>query len=276
MVRNPSDQAVVTAHGGVPFLGDVAILDEAEKAAAVCDAILHLACPSTGESSYPEARRELERSRVGGARNLVKAATAQHVPRLVIGSGYWVYGDHSGLITEDTSTHPPEIVAHNWGAEEVGRAAHRPGVLDVVIVRPSMVYGNGAWFRGMLDAVRAGTYRYVGDGSNHWSTISWADCGEAFRAILEKGKGGETYLVTDDEPVAIRTLAEFVASNAGAPRPQGIAFKEAVREMGKDVATALRANLAASNVKLRSLGWQPKYPTYRDGLPGTIREMLAT
>jgi nucleoside-diphosphate-sugar epimerase len=275
MVRNPAQAAIVTASGGEPFLGDVAVPADVEKAVIGCDALLHLACPSTGESSDAEARRELERSRVQGARNLVAAAEAEGVPRLIIGSGYWVYGDQPHLITEDSSPHPPAIVAHNWGAEQVGRAAHRPGVLDVVIVRPSMVYGNGAWFRPMLDAIRAGTYRYVGDGSNRWSPLAWEDCGQAFRVILRNGKGGETYLVADDGPVAIRTFAEFVAAEVGAPVPQGIAFEEAVRTMGVEVATALRANQAASNAKLRSLGWQPKYPTYRDGLPGTIREILA-
>ena len=275
MVRKSEQQALVEASGGVPYLGDVADPVRAEEAASDCDAILHLAAPSDGDSSTEEGRQEFDRSRVRGARNLVAAARAKHVPRFLLGSGYWLYGDHPGVITEDSDSQPTEVVAHNWGAEEVARAAQQPGTLDVVIVRPTMVYGDGAWFRPMFDSIRNGTYRYVGDGSNHWSFIHRDDCGAAFLSVLDHGAGGETYIATDDEPVSIRTFSEFVASELHAIKPEGIPLARATNELGRSVATALGSNQAASNRKLRTLGCRPRFPSYRVGVPPTIREMVS-
>jgi nucleoside-diphosphate-sugar epimerase len=273
MVRNRSQEELVRRSGGEPLLGDVGDPRQTEAGATGCDALVHLACPSSADTSDPKGLAELERSRVQGTRNLVAAALACGVPRLVIGSGYWVYGDHSETITEASAVHPPEVVAYNWGAEEAGRRAHQPGVLDVIIVRPGMVYGDGAWFRPMVDSIRGGTYRYVGDGSNRWSPISWEDCGAAFRAVVERGRGGETYLVADDHPVSVRTLVEFVASELGAPTPQGLPFEAAARDFGRGIATALSANQAVSNEKLRSLGWRPRFPSYREGVPVWLGRM---
>ncbi|MGP8078841.1 MAG: NAD-dependent epimerase/dehydratase family protein [Thermoplasmata archaeon] len=276
MIRRPDQVPIVTASGGVPFLGDVGRPEPAQEAAAGCDAILHLASPSGADHSTAAGRAEWDRSRVEGTRNLVRAAREEGVPRLVVGSGYWLFGDHPGVITEESPSQPSDIVSYNWGAEEVGRAAHQSGTLDVVIVRPSMVYGNGAWFRSMVDGIRTGTYRFVGTGSNHWSTVSVADCGEAFRTVIERGRGGDTYLVADDEPVTVRDLTAFVASELGESAPGGIPVERAVRDLGPSVASALSANQAVSNGRLCSLGWRPRHPTYRDGIPSALREILSS
>jgi hypothetical protein len=61
----------------------------------------------------------------------------------------------------------------------------------------------------------------------------------------------------------------------GAQSPRGIPLDLASREMGESVAAALGANQAVSNHKLRALGWRPRYPTYREGIPPTLRELSA-
>ncbi|MCI4364133.1 MAG: NAD-dependent epimerase/dehydratase family protein [Thermoplasmata archaeon] len=273
LVRRRTQLAIVRFDGGEPSLGDVADPTAVARTASGCDAILHLAAPSSANSRTVEGRREFVRSRAVGARNLVLAARTRGVPRVVIGSGYWLYGGHRGTITERTTSRNPNAVAYNLGAELAGRAAIAEGSLEVILARPGMVYGNGAWFLPFARAIQDGTYRYGERGLNHWSPISLVDCGRAFALLIRKGAAGETYLVVDDEPVRVRTLAEYVAQRLGAPPPRGVPFARVARELGSGIATALGANQAASNAKLRALGWKPKYPAYRDGLPPVLREL---
>jgi nucleoside-diphosphate-sugar epimerase len=275
-VRVPAGETAVREDHGVPTLCDAADPAGLRSALRGCDAAVHVASPSGREPVSAENPAPWERSRVTVATNLVAAARELGVPRVLIGSGYWLYGDHPDVITESSSSQPYEAVEYNWRAEQAGLAGHRPGTLDVLVARPSMVYGNGAWFRPMLDSIRAGTYRYIEDGTNRWSPIGREDCGEGFRTVLERGRGGETYILADDLPVPIRTFTEFVAGELHAPTPSGIPWASAVEMYGADVARALRANQAASNHKLRSLGWVPIYPTFRDGVPSAIREILSS
>ncbi|MCI4364356.1 MAG: NAD-dependent epimerase/dehydratase family protein [Thermoplasmata archaeon] len=273
LVRRRPHLAIVRSDGGEPLLGDVADPTTVARSVSGCDAILHLAAPSSANSRTVLGLTEFVRSRAAGARNLVRAARAQGVPRVVIGSGYWLYGGHRGTITERSTSRNPIAVSYNLGAERAGQAAIAEGFPEVILVRPGMVYGIGAWFLPFARALQDGSYRYIGRGLNHWSPVSLGDSGRAFALLTRKGKAGETYLVVDDEPVQVRTLAEYVAQRLGAPLPRGEPFAHVAAELGSGIARALSANQAASNAKLRALGWKPKYPSYRDGIPPVLREL---
>jgi nucleoside-diphosphate-sugar epimerase len=273
MVRRPDQPVLVRADGGEPFVGDVAQAALVRTAAAGCDAIIHLAAPSRADPASVAGRREFDRSRVRGAQNLLGAAVELGIPRLIVGSGYWLYGPHKGTITERSRSSNPTPVAHNLGAERIAKGRPAGTLPEVIVARPGMVYGDGAWFRPFAQSIQAGTYRFVGAGSNHWSPVSLPDCGRAFATLVRRGRGGETYLVVDDEPVPVRALAEFVAQQLGVPPPRGMSFAVAAEAVGAGVASALSANQAASNAKLRALGWRPQFPTIRDGLPKLLGEM---
>jgi nucleoside-diphosphate-sugar epimerase len=64
------------------------------------------------------------------------------------------------------------------------------------------------------------------------------------------------YLGTDDEPAQLGDVAAFLAERLGAPAPPPA---DPARGHGKRL----------SNARLRSTGWAPEYPTYREGYAGT-------
>jgi len=259
LVRSPSQRGVVEGAGGRAVVADVVSGAAVASAAEGAEAVVHLA----GKGSETEARVE-------GARNLVAAAKAVRARRLIVGSGVWMYGDQPGVITEATV---PAWRNANREAVEVAREGARGMPLEVLVVCPGMVYGDGGWFAEMVRGIRAGTYRYVADGANRWSPVHLADAGEAFRVVLERGCAGELYLVGDEEPVPVRALTDFVADAVGRPRPGGMSLDAAAAEMGKYTARALAANQAVSNAKVKALGWRPRFPTYRDGVPDVVRGM---
>lgn len=267
LVRDPLKGARVTEDGGTPVLGDILDVPSLLMAVSGCSGVIHVAAnPPVGEDPT--------RVRVEGARNLVEVALREGVSRLVIGSGYWVYSGQPGPIGEDSPVDPRGESQINYDAERAGLEANTQDGLEVLAVRPGMVYGNGSWFRYMAESIRVGDYRVVGEGANRWSFIDRWDTGSAFRTVLESGSAGEVYNVVDGHPAPLREFADFVAAELGAPPPRNLALEEAVREMGETVARHLAADRPTSNAKLRELGWRTQYSSYRAGVPGLLREMF--
>ncbi len=267
LVRDPLKEASVREDGGTPLRGDILDVDSLQRAAAGCSGIIHLA-------ANPSEGGDPGQVRVQGARNLVEAAHRERVPRLVIGSGYWVFRGQPALIREDSPVEPRGESQTNYDTERTGLEANSPGELEVLVVRPGMVYGNGSWFRNLAESIRTGEYRVVGDGANRWSFIDRWDAGTALRAVLESGAAGEVYNAVDDHPAPLREFADFVAAELGAPSPRSITLDAAVREMGEAVARHLAADRPTSNDKLRRLGWRAQIPSYRDGIPGLLHAMF--
>lgn len=273
LVRSEERGSVVAAAGGTPVLGDVTRPDSLIRAAKGCDAILHLAIPRQGEGPPDEAMRRVAVVRTEGARNLVRAARETGTRRIIVGSGYWVHGSGEGVITEESPLAPIGPSRFNWEAEQAVLDAARGGAIEGIVARPGMLYGDGSWFRPMVESIRTGSYRYVGDGANHWSPVDLEDTAEAFRILAERGRSGEAYLVVDDEPVRVRDYSEHIADLVGGPRPNGMPFEEAAKAMGEEFARILSANQAASNAKLKRLGWSPRFRSHREGLPELFRRM---
>jgi nucleoside-diphosphate-sugar epimerase len=142
-----------------------------------------------------------------------------------------------------------------------------------MVVRPGMVYGDGSWFRGMVDSIRAGTYRFPGNGGNRWSLVELGDAAAAFRTVLESGAAGRAYWVVDDAPISLRELATLLARELHAPAPEGISLETLRNEVGPVVAHHLAANRAGSNRRRHDLGWVPRYPDSRAGLLVVLARM---
>jgi nucleoside-diphosphate-sugar epimerase len=270
LVHSAGSGPGVVAAGGTIALGDVLDLSSVERASRGCDTIVHLAA---AHAEGPEGLELARRVRVEGAHHVIRAARAHGVRRLVIGSGYWVYRSHPGVISETSPLEPRGESRINYDTERAGLEANAPGDLDVLVVRPGMVYGNGSWFTSVRDAVREGTYRLIGDGSNHWSFVARSDAGVAFLRVIERGATGEVYNVVDGRPATWGEFAGFVASGLQRPPPESLAFDQAVLEVGSDVAHHLIANRAVSAAKLEGLGWHPRYPSFREGIGDLLREM---
>lgn len=272
LVRTAQKGEVVAAAGGRPVVGDVLQISTLLAASEGCEALVHLAASADG------AQRDLGPSqaakvRVDGAYNLVAAARKTKVPRLIIGSGTWLHGDHKEPITETSRVDPYGTSMFNWQAERAALGANKPGELDIVVLRPGMVYGNGGWFKEMVDEIQAQTYRVPGDGANYWSPLHIDDCGEALRVVLENGKSGEVYLVADDEPVRLRALVDLIADELPVARPPAETIAEAAKRLGEPTARHLAATQVVRNAKIRALGWSPHVPSSRAGIRAVLLEM---
>lgn len=180
-----------------------------------------------------------------GARRLVYvSSTGVYAP----GGGAWV--DESWPLSPATAAGRARIAA-----EEV--LATSP--ISWIALRVAGIHGPG---RGLVDRIRAGTYRIVGDGRAHVSRIHVDDLVEA---IVRAGTSDVTGAVNvaDDDPAPIGEVADAVAARFGLPPPPRVP----VASVSAEVAGMLTADRRIANARLTGeLGVTLRYPSWRDAL----------
>jgi nucleoside-diphosphate-sugar epimerase len=92
------------------------------------------------------------------------------------------------------------------------------------------------------------------------------DAAAATLAALERGTAGAAYNIADDEPASLAAVQVAMAEAVGAPRPLTVpGCLLAVTPYARSIA---RGGLRVSTAKAKAeLGWTPRVPTYRDGMP---------
>jgi nucleoside-diphosphate-sugar epimerase len=105
----------------------------------------------------------------------------------------------------------------------------------------------------------------VGKGSGIFSFIQVEDAASATVAAVERGDPG-VYNVVDDEPAALSEWAPAFARAVGAKKPRRVPLWLARLVAGSAAAEMTTVQRGASNAKARrELGWQPSYPSWRQG-----------
>ena len=275
LTRWPGTAERLRSMGAEPIVGDVGDATVLRKGVAGADAVVHLALPRAGEKDAIEASLVAKR----GTNALMDVCRDATLHAFVHASGaLGVYRHGPGEWIDETAPEEPTTPSTHdrWTMDRVVRAAHDEWGLPVTILRPPIVYGVGSAFREFfLDLMRRRLFRVIGDGSYVIDLVHVEDAAAAYRLALERPAAGETFLVVDDEPVTMRTFADFLAGAFGRRRPGSAPAFLARLVAGHDAVDILQESVRLRNAKLKSrLGWAPRYPTYRDGIPGVVRRYL--
>jgi nucleoside-diphosphate-sugar epimerase len=203
-----------------------------------------------------------------GTRHLIEWLAAAPPKKFVYTSSTSVYGQTDGsLVKESSPTEPTTDTGRVLvETEKLLLEAARMRGLPAVILRVAGIYGPG---RGHLfQQFLRNEVRIPGRGERIVNMIHLDDLVGCIIAALKNGRPGEVYNAVDDEPVTqlhfFRWLSEtlgkwmppFVPEGAEGPRKRGLTNKK------------------VSNRKARmELGWQLKYPTFRQGYTAEIRRL---
>jgi nucleoside-diphosphate-sugar epimerase len=205
--------------------------------AAEPDLIIH---QLTDLSEYDtEANARLRRT---GTSNLVAAAEAAGVDRMIVQSIAWAYRPRDGLSVEDDPIEAGSAVETMENL--VGSLTHH------IVLRYGMLYGPTTWYAPggrMAEAVMAGRLDAT---PRVTSFVHIHDAVAATVDALDWPDGA--YNIVDDEPAPATTWLPVYAAKIGAPQPS---------ESGSPAATGQ----GASNAKARAAGWEPDYPSWRVG-----------
>jgi nucleoside-diphosphate-sugar epimerase len=139
------------------------------------------------------------------------------------------------------------------------------------------VYGPGSWFPGLVREIREGRTSHVVDGGGaRLGYVHVEDVGEAFRLAVERCTAGRVYNVVDEEGLTARQFTESTARALGAAAPSGISCEQAIEERGEVYCEALTCPVDLDTSRTtRDLGWRPRYPTSREGIPAALRALGA-
>lgn len=206
---------------------------------------------------------------IDGLRTVISHFTARSNPptRLVYTSSTGVYGDHDGGWVDETSVPTPstEKTEVLLEAERIARDA-TPETLRASVVR----------FAGLYGPDRYRLERYL-DGpvvEGYLNMIHRRDAAGAIKHLLELADPPELVLAADNEPVDRWVFADWLAAACDQPRPE----KETIPErLLRDTLSAaqerrLRTNKRCANDRLRGLGYDFVYPTFREGYQPAIEQ----
>jgi nucleoside-diphosphate-sugar epimerase len=274
MTRSAEKADEIRAMGAAPAIRDVFDAEglRAEIGAAAPDAIVHELTDLPPNVDPRKAAEQLEgndRIRQEGTRNLVDAALAAGVRRMIAQSIAFVYAFDGGLKTEDDPLF--DDAPFPWS--RTVRAVHaledavtKTEGLEGIVLRYGFFYGPGSSYApGGHWAREVGRRRFpiVGKGSGVFSFIHVDDAAAATAAALEHGPPG-IYNVVDDEPAPLREWLPAYAMAVGAKKPMRVP-----RFIARLVAGAYTTQMAtelcgASNARAKAeLWWQPQYASWR-------------
>ncbi len=275
--RKPDRAQGLRQLGATPVICDV--LDGDAVAGAVADAkpaaVIHELTdlpPRLEPRKYKQQLTGTNRIRREGTRNLVAAAKAAGVQRLLAQSiafayaptGDWVKDEDAPLALDS----PPPMDAAIGAVAELERHVLESGG---IVLRYGFFYGPGTQFAPdgfYAELARKRRFPVIGKGEGRWSFIHVQDAASATIAALKNGSPG-VYNIVDDEPAAACEWMPAYAIAMGAKRPFRVPTWIGRLGGGSVAVAGMTTQRAASNAKAkRELGrggWALQYPSWRDG-----------
>jgi nucleoside-diphosphate-sugar epimerase len=252
-----------------------------------CSTVLHLAARAhVLHETAPDALEKFRKTNVDGTINLARSAARSGVKRFVYVSSIGVNGvstDGETRFAEDDPPNPHNAYAWSkWEAECALRNIEAETGLEVVIVRPPLVYGAAAPgnFALMVNALKRGMPLPLASIANLRSLIYIDNLTDALiLCALHPSASGNLYLVADSEETSTADLTRHLAVEMGVaarlfPFPASL-LRLAGRLTGRaNTVERLMDSLRIDSAKIRrELGWRPPY-TLREGLVITAKELV--
>jgi nucleoside-diphosphate-sugar epimerase len=247
-------------------------------AAARPEAVVHLAA----EIASSRSEEKIREVNVHGTARLIEACgevegTAGEAggPKFVFASTV-VTGEAGGeLLTEESEL--PVQTPYGRSKQE-GEGLLRESGLPSVVLRPGHVYGPGGWYEHefVRRLRQPGRFAVIGSGDNWWDVVHVDDVAGAFVMALEEAPPGALYHVADDDPITLFDFVALTAEALGVGRPRRVPAGLARLAAGRHAVTAVVRSARTSNERIkRELGWAPRFPTAREGVPATVSELAS-
>jgi nucleoside-diphosphate-sugar epimerase len=276
--RSRSSQAALAKTGAEPVQMDGLDPESVRGAMATAkpDVVIHQLTALKGLSNlkkFDEEFAETNRLRTEGTDHLLKAALEVGATRFIAQSftGWTNPRGPSGPATETDGLDPepqPEARRTLAGIGYVERVVTETTGLTGIALRYGGFYGPGTGLgRGgdMLELVRGRKLPIVGAGQGVWSLIHIHDAARATALAVDHGATG-VYNIVDDRPAPVAEWLPALAETVGAKGPRRVPAWLARPMIGRHGVMMMTAMRGSSNAKAkRELGWEPAYPTWREG-----------
>jgi nucleoside-diphosphate-sugar epimerase len=283
MTRTPAKADLIRSLGARPVVVDA--LDPEAVAQAVAEAepeaVIHqLTAIDAGSisRSVDKVFTLTNRLRTEGTDHLLAAARAVGAKRFIAQSfAGWPFERTGGPVkTEEDplQASPPKSVAQTLGAiRYLEGTVTGADEIDGLVLRYGGFYGPGTSLGVNPDGeqtkmIRKRRFPVVGNGAGIWSLVHIQDAASATVAAVERGEPS-LYNVVDDEPVPVSVFLPELAEAIGAKPPRHLPRWLGRLLAGEGMTIMMTEVRGASNAKAkRELGWEPRYPSWRQGFRG--------
>lgn len=299
LCREGSDTRFLQSIGAQIVTGDLTNAESLRRACANVSQVYHAGAKVGDWGPWID----FVRVTIDGTRLLLEAAAEAQVERFLHVSSISVYGHiGDGVVVDERAPLGVKLPKRSYysrakiEAEKLAWATYKNDQLPVTVIRPSWIYGprDRASLPRLVDSIRRGKLKFIGDGSNRLNLVYVGNVAEA--AILAAGSEraiGETYncshdgVITQQQyfnmvaeglgygpitarvPVAVAATAAFVLETIGhltrSERPPFVT-RYSVWLLG-------RRSFCECNKIKEQLGWTPTVG-YEEGVPATVRDFL--
>lgn len=258
--RSAGGEEALSAAGIQPLVGDITKPETLVALPGPFDWVVN--CVSSGKGGV-EDYREIY---LNGTRNLIEWLAPTPLKKFVYTSSTSVYGQTDGSLVKESSptgssSETSQVLIET---EKLLLNAAQGKKFPAVILRVAGIYGPG---RGHLyQQYLKDEARITGKGERLINMVHRDDVVSGIIAALKSGRPGEVYNTVDDEPVTQLHFFRWLAETLGRDMPPFATEEEnAARKRGL-------TQKKVSNRKARmEMGWQLKYPTFRQGYTAEIK-----
>jgi nucleoside-diphosphate-sugar epimerase len=273
LARNAKNEATIQALGAESRDGDLFHADSLARAAEGCDVIVHAATAiPTGEKPSPSEWQMNDRIRRDGTKALAECAARVGAKTLLVQSITWVARpSDQGPFDEDSPFNTDFVTKSAGDMETIAREAGERNGFGVGILRFGWFYcADAAHTRQFGEALSARKMPIIGKGDAVWAWIHVDDAASTFVIVAEAQRSGLWHIV-DNEPVVSADYLRYFAKKLGAPEPRHAPVWLARLLAGSVAVDFLTSSMRTSNERFRrDFAWNPKFPTYREGLDEVI------
>jgi nucleoside-diphosphate-sugar epimerase len=252
-------------------VGDLSETTEFGEALRGVDVVVHTAARThVLDDREPHPLAAYRRINLTGTLNLARAAVAAGVKRLVFLSSIKVNGESTPIdrpFTEADEPLPLDAYGQTkWEAEQALWTLSAETGLEVVVLRPPLIYGPGVKgnLRRLIRLVERGVPLPLGAVHNRRSMIALDNLVSALLvASTHLAAAGETFLVSDQHDLSTVDLLQQISAGLGRrsalwPVPVGL-----LRQLGTLAGRQAEFNRLTGSLQVDSsklseqLGWRP-------------------
>jgi nucleoside-diphosphate-sugar epimerase len=276
--RHADNVTLIQSMGATPAIVNALSRDEVVTAVrdAKPDVIIHqlTAIPEKlNMRRFEEEFAATNRLRTEGTNNLMAAAHAAGCRRLIAQSyAGWPYERSGGWVKseEDRLTTSPEPGFRGTleAIMHLESAVLRDQSVQGFVLRYGSFYGPGTSLGeggSLLEDVRKRRVPIIGGGTGYWSFLHIDDAATATLAAVTAETPG-LYNIADNEPAPVSEWLPFLAEILGSKPPLHMPTWLGRLAIGQHGVAMMTIGRGASNQKAKSsLGWRPKWPSWREG-----------
>lgn len=274
-------------HGVVEWVDDradfVGLDDNAFRSGEVIDCVVHLAARvHVMRDGVRDPQAAFDATNVTGTLRIARAARQLGARRFVFVSSIKAVAERDGGVplTEDAEPRPEDAYGHSkWKAEEALRQLGRASGMEIVIIRPPLVYGPGvrANFLSLMRVVARGVPLPLGMISARRSLLYVGNLADVLTCCVDDPRAANcTFHVADDDAPTVTDLLKVIGEQLNKPARLFPVPTRALYLLGRVMGRTPQIERLTGSLRVdaslirRTLDWRPPFST-REGLCATAR-----